>query len=225
MIPDKRDVQSLGHPGVAAIGARPVPYEVTEEPELVERLGVDRLEHGVEGVEISVDVREDGDAHERRATLAKAFVVVIALVAWIAAAALLWRTKVPPLDLPRLDPREFFGAAQLEEIDEYRRVTRGLLLGSLAVELAVVGIFVAFAGARSRPDCAGLPGEQCGPGSESGSPMVLAVWLAGLPLAAVGHWWSRRHDLSRQGLRRLAGRPGDAARDPCRPRLPSPLRA
>jgi STE24 endopeptidase len=198
VISDKRDVQPFGHPGVAAIGARPVPYEVTEEPELVERLGVDRLEHGVEGVEISVDVREDGDAHERRATLAKAFVVVIPLVAWIAAAALLWRTKVPPLDLPRLDPREFFGASQLEEIDEYRRVTRGLLLGALAVELAVVVIFVAFA----RTLTAGLRPVTRGAvrtGVGIGLAMVLAVWLAGLPLAAVGHWWARRHDLSRQG--------------------------
>jgi STE24 endopeptidase len=149
-------------------------------------------------VEISVDVREDGDAHERRATLAKGFVVVIALVAWIVAGALLWRTKVPPLDLPRLDPNEFFAAAQLEEIEEYRRVTRGLLLGSLALELAVVGLFVAFAGpltARLRRVARGTVRTGVGIGLAA----VLGVWLAGLPLAAVGHWWARRHDLSRQG--------------------------
>ncbi len=197
VIPDERDVQPPGDPCVAAIGARPVPYEVTEEPELVERLGVNRLEYGVEGVEISVDVREDGDAHERRATLAKAFVAVLALVAWIAAGALLWQTKVPPLDLPQLDPEAFFGAAQLAEIDAYRRVTRGLLLGSLALEIAVIGLSVAFAGslaARMRPVARG----EVRTGVGIGLAVVLAVWLAGLPLAAVGHWWARRHDLSRQ---------------------------
>ena len=198
VIPDERDVQPPGDMFVAAIGARPVPYEVTEEPELVERLGVDRLEHGVEGVEISVDVREDGDAHERRATLAKALVAVLTLVAWIVAGALLWRTKVPPLDLPKLDPEAFFGAAQLAKIDEYRRVTRGLLLGSLALEIAVVGLFVAFAGslaARMRRVARGAVRTGVG----IGLAVVLAVWLAGLPLSAVGHWWARRHNLSRQG--------------------------
>jgi len=183
---------------VAAIGARPVPYEVTEEPELVERLGVDRLEHGVEGVEISVDVRQNGDAHERRATLAKAFAAALLVVVWMMAAALLWRTEVPPLDLPALDPEAFFGADRLERIDEYRRVTRGLLLGSLALEIAVVGLFVVFAGflaARLRRVGRGAVRT----GVVIGLAAVLAVWLTGLPLAAVGHWWSRRYDLSRQG--------------------------
>ncbi len=145
-----------------------------------------------------MDVREDGDAHERRATIAKAFAIVIALVAWVVVGALLWRTKVPPLDLPKLDAEAFFGAAQLKEIDEYRRVTRGLLLGSLALELAVVGLFVVFAGPLTR----GLRRTARGAvrtGVGIGLGMVLGVWLAGLPLSAVGHWWARRHDLSRQG--------------------------
>jgi STE24 endopeptidase len=110
----------------------------------------------------------------------------------------LWRTKVPPLDLPKLDPEAFFGAAQLAKIDEYRRVTRGLLLGSLALEIAVVGLFVAFAGslaARMRRVARGAVRTGVG----IGLAVVLAVWLAGLPLSAVGHWWARRHDLSRQG--------------------------
>ncbi|HLM32920.1 MAG TPA: M48 family metallopeptidase [Gaiellaceae bacterium] len=120
------------------------------------------------------------------------------LVAWIAAGALLWRTTVPPLDLPRLDPKAFFGAAQLEEIDEYRRVTRGLLLASLALEIAVVGLFVAFAGflaVRLRRIARGAVRTGVGIGLAA----VLAVWLTGLPLSAVSHWWARRHDLSRQG--------------------------
>jgi Zn-dependent protease with chaperone function len=198
VVPDEGDVQPVGDPRVAAIGARPVPYEVTEEPELVERLGVDRLEHGVEGVEISVDVRDDGDAHERRATLAKGLVVAMALVAWIVAGALLWRTKVPPLDLPRLDPEAFFGAAQLERIAEYRRVTRTLLLGSLALEVAVVGLFLAFAGALATKLRRVARGAvRTGVGIALAA--VLAVWLVGLPLSAGGHWWARRYDLSRQG--------------------------
>jgi Zn-dependent protease with chaperone function len=135
---------------------------------------------------------------EMRATLAKALVAAPALVAWVVAGALLWRTKVPPLDLPRLDAEAFFGAAELQRIDEYRRVTRGLLLGSLALEIAVVGLFVVFAGslaARLRRVARGDVRSGVGIGLAA----VLAVWLAGLPLSAVGHWWSRRYGLSRQG--------------------------
>ncbi|HYM64538.1 MAG TPA: M48 family metalloprotease, partial [Gaiellaceae bacterium] len=122
----------------------------------------------------------------------------MALAVWIVAGALLWRTNVPPLELPPLESEAFFEAGQLERIDEYRRVTRGLLLGSLALEIAVLGLFVVFAGslaARMRRVARGAVRTGVGVGLAA----VLAVWFAGLPLAAVGHWWGRRYGLSRQG--------------------------
>jgi len=125
-------------------------------------------------------------------------VAALALVVWIVAGALLWRTKVPPLDLPRLDPEAFFGAAELERIDEYRRVTRGLLLGSLALEIAVAGLFVVFAGSLAAR-LGRVAGGAMRTGVGIGLVAVLAVWLAGLPLSAVGHAWARRYGLSRQG--------------------------
>lgn len=132
---------------------------------------------------------------------------LLALVVWIVAGALLWRTKVPPLDLPRLDPEAFFEAAQLERIDDYRRVTRGLLLGSLALEITVAGLFVVFASSlAARLSRVARGALRTGVGI--GLAAVLAVWLAGLPLSGVGHGWARRYGLSRQGY---AGWLGDQA--------------
>jgi STE24 endopeptidase len=145
-----------------------------------------------------MDVRDDSDAHERRGTLAKALVAAMAVGVWVAAALLLWRTRVPQLDLPELDPGAFFGAAELDRIEGFRRVTRALFLGSLALEIAVLGLLVVFAGAlatRVRRVARGaLRTGVC-----IGLAAVLAAWLTGLPLSAVSHWWSRRYGLSRQG--------------------------
>jgi STE24 endopeptidase len=144
-----------------------------------------------------VDVRDDGDAHGRR-TLAKALALVAAVGLWLAAALVLWRTEVPDLALPDLDPRDYFAAAELERIDDYRSVSRLLFLASLAAEIAVLALLVWRAGALA----ARL--ERVGRGRVRtsvlvGLVVVLAVWLAGLPFAAVTHARRRDFGLSEQG--------------------------
>jgi STE24 endopeptidase len=144
-----------------------------------------------------VDVRDDGDAHGRR-TLAKALALVAAVGLLLAAALVLWRTEVPDLALPDLDPRDYFAAAELERIDDYRSVSRLLFLASLAAEIAVLALLVWRAGALA----ARL--ERVGRGRVRtsvlvGLVVVLAVWLAGLPFAAVTHARRRDFGLSEQG--------------------------
>jgi STE24 endopeptidase len=148
-------------------------------------------------MEIRMDVGEDGGPHGR-VTVPQALAGVGVFGAWLAAALLLWRTEVPDLVLPTLDPAELFRAEELDRIADYRRVARPLFLGSLAVELVVLGTIVLFA----RP----LAGQvrRLAPGAvRTGVALALlaalAVWIARLPLGATSHWWRRRFGLSEQG--------------------------
>ena len=116
------DVRPLGHDGAAAVRARAVADEVAQAPDLVGRVPVDRLEHRLEGMEVPVDVRDDGDAHSRR-TLAKGLALAALAALWVAAAALLWRTEVPDLDAA--EPRSRATTSRRPSstrIDDYRRV-------------------------------------------------------------------------------------------------------
>ena len=144
-----------------------------------------------------MDVRYDGDAHGRR-TLAKGLGLVALVALWAAAAVLLWRTEVPELALPDLDPRDYFTARELARIDDYRSVSRLLLLGSLAAELAVLTAFVW----KARPLADRL--ERIGRGRVRTSVLVglvviVGIWLAGLPFAAVTLVRRRDFGLSEQG--------------------------
>lgn len=118
--------------------------------------------------------------------------------AGVAAGALLWHTKVPDLALPDLDPRDFFSAAELGRIEDYRRWSRILFLASLAVEVAVLALLVWKAGALAGR--LGRIGRGCvRTGVLVGMAVVVAVWLAGLPFAATAHRRRREFDLSEQG--------------------------
>jgi len=130
-----------------------------------------------------VDVRDDGDTHSRR-TLAKGFALVALLVLGAVAAAFLWRTEVPDLALPDLHPRDYFAAAELERIDDYRSVSRPLFLARLAVEIVVLALLVwkaAWLAGRLEPVGRGRVRTSV----LVGLVVVVALWLAGLPFGAV----------------------------------------
>jgi STE24 endopeptidase len=142
-----------------------------------------------------VDVRDDGDAHGR--TVAKRLGLIALAALWIGAAAFLWRTEVPELALPDLDPRDFFSTALLERIDDYRGGSRQLLLGSLAAEIAVLALLVW----KARPLAAAL--ERLGRGRVRtsvlvGLAVVVALWLTGLPFSAATLVRRRDFGLSEQ---------------------------
>ena len=142
-----------------------------------------------------MDVRDDGDAHGR--TVAKRLGLVSLGLLWVAAAVFLWRTEVPDLALADLDPRDYFTSAELARIDDYRRVSRLLLLGSVAAEIVVLALLVW----KARPLASAL--ERGGRGRVRtsvlvGLVVVLALWLAGLPFAAATLVRRRDFGLSEQ---------------------------
>jgi Zn-dependent protease with chaperone function len=207
------EVQSSKHPEVvvsyqANVGvlldepAAPVrPWAVTDEiaeaPDFVRFVVANRLEDSFQRMKVSVDVREDGNAHGSRATLAKWAAVAIAALVWLVSGALLWRTEVPHLALANLDPREYFGAAELARIEDFRRVGRMLFLGSLGVEGLVLAV-LAWKASWLADSVGDLARGRLRTGVALGGLAAVAVWFAVLPLGAVSHWWRRRYDLSHQ---------------------------
>jgi STE24 endopeptidase len=192
------DIGAFCHERAAAIRAGPVAHQIAEAPDGVGRVVGDRIQDSIQRMQISVNVRDDGDAHRSRATLAKRGAVLLAAAVWIVSGALLWRTEVPSLQLAELDPRAYFSAEQLARIADYRRVTRALLIASLVVEGAVLALFV-WKAAGLADAVGGLFRGRIRTGVALGALVVLVLWLALLPLSAVSHWWRRRYGLSHQG--------------------------
>jgi STE24 endopeptidase len=148
-------------------------------------------------MQIPVNVRKDGNAHRSRATLAKPAAVLVAAAVWIAAGALLWRTEVPHLQLPNLGPRAYFSAGELARIEDFRRMTRALLLGSLAIEGIVLAL-LAWKASWFSDTVGGVARGRLRTGAALGALAAFTVWLALLPLGAVSQWWRRRYGLSHQ---------------------------
>ncbi len=197
MVSYQADVCTLGDERAAPVGPRPVSDEVAQAPEGVGRIRVERFENSFQRMQISVNVRKNGNAHGSRATLAKWAAVLAAAAVWIVSGALLWRTEVPSLHFADLDPRAYFGAAELERIEHFRRVSRLIFLASLAVEGVVLGL-LAWKGSWLAETVGGVTRGRVRTGVALGALAACAVWLALLPLAGVGHWWRRRYGLSHQ---------------------------
>jgi STE24 endopeptidase len=108
--------------------------------------------------------------------------------AWVLVALLLWRTSVPPLDVPQLDPATLFDDATLERNGRYRDVLAALWAAGVAAQLAVLVLLV-----RRRPH---PPGSPVLAGALLGGAVFAALWLAQLPVRLAAHWWRRRYDVS-----------------------------
>jgi STE24 endopeptidase len=131
---------------------------------------------------------------ERRVWRAATLVAAAAL--WALAAWLLWRSRVPgDLHLPRLDPRDSFGAHVLARTRSYQRFVRIDSLLSLVALLVALGVWARKGAGFVRESAAG----------RIGTGMLLAmlafaiVWLAQLPFGLAGLWWDRRYGVSHQG--------------------------
>lgn len=147
-------------------------------------------------MEIPVNVGDDGHSHGTRTLAKRAGLLALAAV-WVVSGFYLWRTSVPRLHIPDLDPRDYFSAAELSRAHEYRRVSRALLLGSLAAQLVVLALLVW----KARPLADALEGIGRGrirTGVLVAIAVALALWLVTLPFGAVSLWWRRRYGLSTQ---------------------------
>jgi STE24 endopeptidase len=122
--------------------------------------------------------------------------LVLAAVAWVVAAALLWRTRVPDgLELPTVDVDAVFGAKAAEDAADYRRVLRWLWVGLTVAQLAALLLLVRVAPRLERR----LPGPPLLRGMALGLISVAALWLVWIPFGLTGLWWRRKHDISHLG--------------------------
>lgn len=117
------------------------------------------------------------------------------VVGWLAAAALLWRTTVPELAAPQLDPEALFDSSLLERNARYERGHALLWALGLAAQLTALALL-----ARRRPR---LRGPWPVRGALLGALVYVTAWLADLPFDLLGHWWRRRYDVSELGYLRF----------------------
>jgi STE24 endopeptidase len=114
---------------------------------------------------------------------------------WLLAASTLWQTQVPGnLARPDLSATEVWTEEQLEASADYARVARGIWLGGVVSQLAVLALLAALGPRLARR----LGGRPLVRGLALLLGVLALVWVARLPFGLAGHWWRRRHDLSRQ---------------------------
>jgi STE24 endopeptidase len=139
--------------------------------------------------------------------LFKGGTLIVAVVIWLAAAAFLWRTKVPSdLQLPKVDPATLFPASQLHRADRYDSVASLLYLLGIAVELAILVVLTLFGRRMAR----GFALGQIGGGVMIAVAANLFVWLGALPIGIVGQWWDRRYAISKRGYWSFVGQQATA---------------
>ncbi|MGH2996028.1 MAG: M48 family metalloprotease [Gaiellaceae bacterium] len=132
----------------------------------------------------------------RMGLLGRFATLTAALGLFLLAASLLWRTEVPAdLRVPRLDVRAEFSAAELRETAGYARVLRWLWAISALAQLSALAL-LALAAPRL---AARLRGGALVRGVALLALALVTLWLARLPFGLAGHWWRRRHGISRQG--------------------------
>jgi STE24 endopeptidase len=120
------------------------------------------------------------------------FWVIGALAAgWLVAAALLWQTTVPDLDLVQLDPGQAFSREQLERSARYETFHRA---NWALATLAQLGVLVAIVWVAPRFRVRGLVG-----GIALGVGALIASWAARLPFVLAAQWWRRRYGVSDAG--------------------------
>lgn len=114
-------------------------------------------------------------------------------LAWLVAAPLLWRSRIPGnLDLPKLDPRDYFGAAELTRAEHYERFLR--IDSVLSLVATVVALFFLVWRAPRLARNTGL--GPIGAGMIVGMITLVVVWAANLPFAVAARWWEQRYDLA-----------------------------
>ncbi|MCP9484959.1 MAG: M48 family metalloprotease [Gaiellaceae bacterium MAG52_C11] len=118
--------------------------------------------------------------------------------AWLVAAALLWRTSVPSLEVPDLEPSSLFDAETLSRNARYENGLAALWVLGLGLQLVALWLL-----ARRAPS---LPGPLLFRAALMGALVFATLWLAELPVRLGVHWWRRRYDVSELGyLGYLAG--------------------
>lgn len=131
-----------------------------------------------------------------RETVAMAVAVAIVAAAWAWGAHALWTSaELPSLDLPHLDPHDYFSASFLERSASYERFLTILSLLATVTLIAVLALYARHGAKLARESAAG----------RVGTGLLLAmlgfaiVWLAEVPFDLAALWWQRRYGVSHQG--------------------------
>jgi len=132
----------------------------------------------------------------RPGTLAMAVAIAIVAVLWAWGAHALWTSvALPSLDLPQLDPHDYFSDSFLDRSATYERFLAVLSLLATVALLAVLALYARHGARLARESAAG----------RVGTGLLLAmlgfgiVWLTQVPFDLAGLWWQRRYDVSDQG--------------------------
>lgn len=132
----------------------------------------------------------------RPGTLAMAAAIAVVAVLWAWGAHALWSSaELPSLDLPHLDPHDYFSDSFLDRSATYERFLTVLSLLSTVALLAVLALYARHGAKLARESAAG----------RVGTGLLLAmlgfaiVWLTQVPFDLAGLWWQRRYDVSHQG--------------------------
>jgi STE24 endopeptidase len=122
-----------------------------------------------------------------------ATITLAAAAVWFIAAALLWRTTVPAnLDLPDLDPHDYFSASFLAETARYARFVRIDVVLSLVATIVALLVLM-----RRAPRIARNTGlGAIGAGMIVAMITLVTLWAVGLPFAIALRWWDDRHGLT-----------------------------
>ena len=181
----------MGRDRIAAlVRLRAVADEVAEAPELVRLLGRHGLEHGLEGVPVTVDIGDDGDAvaqgrHDnprgrglvRRRSLALADEGA---------------RRPPPAAARRLSV--LLAGAAARSAARYSSVGRLLFFLAVAVQLAVLAVLALLGRRLAR----GFALGEIGAGVMIGVAASLFVTLATLPVGLASLWWDQRYGITKQ---------------------------
>ena len=136
------------------------------------------------------------DQLTRRLRRPSTLALILGAALWAGAAYALWAaTSLPSLDLPHLDPHDFFTDSFLQRSATYERF---LAIEGLLAWIAIVAVLAVYAKRGPR-----LVRESAA--GRVGTGLLLAmlgfavVWLTQVPFDLVSLWWQRRYDVSGQG--------------------------
>jgi STE24 endopeptidase len=118
----------------------------------------------------------------------------LATAAWIAAAVYLYRTSVPSLSLPHIDPRDYWSARELDRAESFERFLAANSL--LALLAGAVALFVLSVRAPKFARGTGL--GPVGAGIIVGMVTIVVLTAVSIPFDLAQQWWYRRHGLSDQ---------------------------
>jgi STE24 endopeptidase len=134
-------------------------------------------------------------------TRQRAALVLTFAVVWAAAAWLLWRSTLPPYNLPHLDENALFPVHALRVAQHFSSVERLFWVAQTITQLVVLGFFARYGVRWMRESAAG----PIGTGMLLGMIGFALVWMAELPFAVLLAWWRQRYGLSDTYLQATVG--------------------